>query len=114
MDEKIILKISIIICFIGLTILYFYADDFNLSSVETIDGFAQDSLVRLEGKVTKLSVQDKVTFLTLEGFKVENTPIILFNNQEIYLKEGDYVEIEGTIEEYNNQKEVIANKVMLK
>ena len=50
----------------------------------------------------------------MESERVEKNNIILFPDQEIFLKEGDSVEISGTVEEYNNQKEVIGNKVVLK
>ena len=32
----------------------------------------------------------------------------------LYLKEGDYIEIFGEVEEYNGGKEVIGSKVVLK
>jgi len=38
----------------------------------------------------------------------------LFKDSEIFLEEGDYVEVTGTVEDYNGKKEVIANKVVKK
>jgi len=34
--------------------------------------------------------------------------------ESIFLKEGNYVEIYGEVEEYKGEKEVIASKIILK
>jgi DNA/RNA endonuclease YhcR with UshA esterase domain len=57
---------------------------------------------------------DNVVFIELEGKQVIKSDVILFPDEDLYLQEGNYVEIKGTIEEYNNQKEVIANEIVLK
>lgn len=114
MKEKTILKISLVIALLGLSFLFLYAEELDLNVVENVDTVELEEEVKLKGTVSRLTVKDKVAFIELEGKKVEKTDVILFNDEDLFLKEGDYVEIEGTVEEYNDKREVIANKVVLK
>ena len=114
MDEKIIFKISLIIVIFGLVFLTFYSDGLELKSVERIDSALPEQEIKLKGVINKLTTTEKVSFIELEGQKVEKTKVILFPDEEIYLKQGDYVELSGTVEEYQGEKEVIANKVVVK
>lgn len=114
MDEKTLIKISVITAILGLGFLFFYAEEFNLRMIDDLDSIPNAEEVKIRGKINSLRVTDKAVFMELEGEKIIKTDIILFPHESIYLKEGDYVEIYGEVEEYNNKKEVIASKVMLK
>ena len=114
MEEKQLIKISLIVTLVGLLILLFFADSFELITTNNIENVENEQEVKLQGVITKLTKLDKVMFIELEGKQVIKSDIILFPNEDIYLQEGNYVEIIGTIEEYNNNKEVIANKITLK
>ncbi len=114
MNEKIILKISLIIVVLGLVFLTFYSDGVELKAVERIDSALPEQEIKLKGIINRLTTTEKVSFIELEGQKVEKTKVILFPDGDIYLKEGDYVELSGTVEEYQGEKEVIANKVTVK
>jgi aspartyl/asparaginyl-tRNA synthetase len=114
MEEKQLVKISLIVTIVGLLILLFFADSFELTAINKIDDVENEQEVKLLGKITKLTKLDKVIFIELEGEQVVKSDVILFPDSEIYLQEGNYVEITGTIEEYNNKKEVIANEIILK
>ena len=39
--------------------------------------------------------------------------VVVFNDEEIYLKKGDYVEISGEVEEYKGKKEIIASEITI-
>ena len=114
MQEKNILKVSLIVVLIGLAFLFFYAEEIDLKAINNVDESNAGETVKLTGTITKLSTSDKVAFIELEGQQVIKTDVILFSSENIYLQEGDYVEISGTVEEYNNEKEIIANKIVKK
>ena len=114
MQEKQLIKISLIVASIGLLILLFFADSFELVAVNNIENIENEQEVKLKGVITRLTQLDKVVFIELEGQQAIKSDVILFPNEELYLQEGNYVEIIGTIEEYNNKKEVIANEIILK
>jgi len=114
MEEKHILQASLIITLIGLIFLYFYAEELDTKVTPTIENVHPATQIKMIGKITKVTTTDKATFLQIEGQRIETTNVILFNKEEIFLPEGAYVEVYGTVEEFNNQKEIVASKIILK
>jgi aspartyl/asparaginyl-tRNA synthetase len=114
MQEKQLIKISLIVASVGLLILLFFAEGFELVAINNIENIENEQEVKLQGVITRLTQSDKVVFIELEGEQIVKSDVILFPDEEIYLQEGNYVEITGTIEEYNNKKELIANEIVLK
>jgi len=114
MQEKTIYRVSVIITILGLIFLFFYAEEVKLGKIDTIENLPAQEKVVMQGIVTKLTNIDNAIFIEIEGSRVEKTSVIVFNDQELFLKEGDRVEISGLVEDYNGKKEIIASKVTLK
>jgi aspartyl/asparaginyl-tRNA synthetase len=114
MQEKQLIQISLIIACVGIIVLLFFADSFELVTTNNIENIENEQEVKLQGVITRLTKLDKVVFIELEGEQVVKSDVILFPDEDIYLQEGNYVEITGTVEEYNNKKEVIASEIVLK
>ena len=57
---------------------------------------------------------EKVIFIELTGERTETVDVIVFPDSDIFVNEGDYIELSGTIEEYEGKKEIIANNIVLK
>jgi len=114
MNEKTIFKISIISTIIGLLFLLLYAGEIDLKAVSNIEDIPEEELIKIKGIVTSLRTSDKTIFLEVEGETVQKNQVIAFTDQDIYLKEGDYVEISGMVEEYNGKKEIIANEIIVR
>jgi len=114
MDEKTLIRISIIIMVLGLGFLFWYAEELDLQVVTRIDTEAPSEPITIAGTVEQLQPQGKATFIQLSGMMPVKTDIILFPEEELFLQEGDYVEVSGTVEEFNGKKEVIGSKVVLK
>ncbi len=114
MQEKQLIKTSLIVASVGLLILLFFADSFELVAINNIENIENEQEVKLQGVITRLTQLEKVVFIELEGEQIVKSDVILFPDEDLYLQEGNYVEITGTIEEYNNKKEVIANEIVLK
>jgi len=114
MQEKTLYKISIIMVILGLAILFVYVEEIDLKAIQKVESIAPAEAVKITGTVTQLSTQDKAIFIEIEGNRVEKTNVIIFNDENLFLEEGDYVEVSGTVENYNGQKEIIASKVVKK
>jgi len=115
MQEKTIYKISLVVMVCGLFFLYFYADNVDLKSVDKLDSSMTDETVSVVGEIERISVAEKATFIKLSNVeKVRDTEVILFPEGELFIVEGDVVEVSGTVEEYNDQQEIIADKIVKK
>ncbi len=112
MQEKTLYQISLFLTLLGLLILLFYAENVELDAITHLDEVKSSEAVKLQGKITQLTAKDKALFLKVEGEKTVTTDVIVFDDEELFLQEGDWVNIYGTTEEYNGKKEVIASKVV--
>lgn len=113
MQEKTIYKISIVAIILGLLFLFFYSEELELKAVEAIDTIMPEKEIKVKGTIDRITVTEKATFLNLVNDETE-IDVILFTTENIYLAEGDYVELSGTVEEYMGKKEIIANKIVKK
>ncbi len=114
MQEKTLVKISLIMTIVGLSFLFFYTQTFTLEMKPDLEFVSPAEKVLMKGTVKNLKVTDKAVFFELEGEKIVTTEVILFPDQSIYLREGDHVELSGQVEEYQGEKEVIADTIVLK
>lgn len=114
MQEKTLFKVSFLLVFLGLAFLFFYAEEVDLKVVENLDTSLPEEAVKVRGIVQSINKQEKVLFLNLEAERMEIMDIIVFPEEELFLQEGDYVEITGTVEEYKGKKEVIASTIIKK
>ena len=114
MQEKTLLKVSLIAIIVGLSFLFLYSEELDLKSVETLEGIPNEETVKLKGKIVQLRQAENTYFLKIEGSKIETSDVILFPEEDLFLKEGQFVEIVGDTEEYKGKKEVIANKIVVK
>ena len=108
------MQVSLAVTVIGLFFLFFYAEEMEVLTPEKLDQLPLSKEVKLKGTISRLNVGEKATFITLEAERTETATVILFSEEDTALREGDYVEIVGTVEEYNGQKELLASKVVVK
>lgn len=113
-SEKNIIIVSGAMIVIGLFILFFYAEQFNYAAIETIDTIPKTEEVKIKGVVKAKTQKEKAIFLQVTGEKIETTEVIIFSKEDLFLQEGNYVEIIGIVEEYKGKKEIIASQVVVK
>ncbi len=114
MEEKAIFKLSVIMIVLGMILLFFYAQELNLKVVESLELSSAEETIKIEGIVERLTKTNKTYFLQITGYKPETMDILLFPKSALYLKEGDYVEVQGQVEEYQGKKEVIADEIKIR
>ena len=116
MKEKTLFKIAIICSIIGLVALFFISEKIEIKEINV--GKITDSdigkEVKVLGKVEKLSDTDKVMFLEVGQEKVERVSVVLFKDGKIDIKEGDYIELIGELDEYQGEYSIIANAVKIR
>ena len=115
MKEKTLLKIALICSLVGIVVLFFVSEKISISQVDLdrIDERDIGTDVKIIGRIERATDTEKVMFLEIGQEKIEKVTVILFKDSDISLKEGDYVEITGEIEDYNGKREIIANKVRI-
>ena len=114
MQEKTLIRLSLIITVLGLSFLFVYGQSLDLETAADLETSTTSEKVAMKGTVKNLKVTDKAVFFELEGEKIVSSDIILFPDSSIYLREGDHVELTGQVEEYKGKKELIAEKVVLR
>ncbi|MBS3116089.1 hypothetical protein J4421_00680 [Candidatus Woesearchaeota archaeon] len=114
MQEKTILRFSLIVIIIGLIFLFFYVEEYDFATIQNLETIRPEEKVNIQGIVKRLSFQDTTLFLQIEGEQIVTIDVVVFTEETPYLREGDYVEISGTVEEYKGKKEVIASKIIKK
>lgn len=116
MKEKSLFKISLIGAVIGIVILFLVASEIELSEIQIsrIDSVPEEEEVLVRGLVTRVTDRDKVAFLEVAQEEVKEITVVLFKDREIELEQGDYVEIQGSVEDYQGEKEIIGNRVEIK
>ena len=114
MQERNLKQTALFISLLGLAILYVYAQETDLKpTLESLNQLPKSSQVTLQGKIAQLQHTDKGTFLTLEAQRQETTQVIIFHPESLYLKEGNQIQAQGAVEQYNGKTEIIAEKIIL-
>ena len=111
MNEQKLFQLSILATVLGLLFLFFIAGTIKptISDPETIQPAEQ---VTVQGTVEKVSTQKNAIFITVKGYKPIKTEVIVFEDEPIFIEKGDYVQVSGTVEEYKNKKEIIADEII--
>ena len=116
MKERNLFKISLIGAVLGVLTLYFISLQMDVGerSIGELDGVKDDQDVKVIGVVKRIGGTDKVAFLEIAQEEVKTVTVVLFKDENVSLVEGDVVEIEGSVETYRGEKEIIGNKVEVK
>ncbi|MBI1968821.1 OB-fold nucleic acid binding domain-containing protein [Candidatus Woesearchaeota archaeon] len=111
MQEKTVLKIALVTLLLGFSFLLLYAGEVTIPTAAHLDELPPQEEVKIAGVIQRLSREENVLFLTVDGQRTETLQIIAFPDEEPYLKEGDFVEVIGLVEDYNGKKEVVAGSI---
>ena len=109
MRDNTLLTIAIIVSIGGILILFLL---FNLNLISnSAEGFylgdIEDKVV-LKGEVSKVNVNPTASFITLKVD--EYVPLVVFD--EVNVQKGDFIEIQGSLDEYKGKKQVVVDKIV--
>jgi hypothetical protein len=114
MDEKDLYRIALVMMAIGFIVLLFYAELSPNQVTKTIAEASSGEDIKLSGTIIKATAKEKVWFVKIEGCTPTVTEATIFTQEPLFLQQGDYVEAEGKVEEYNGTRTVILSKVIKK
>lgn len=112
MQEKSLLKISLICTLIGILFLFFlseYVIKIDEVAIDKLDEVDIGKDVKIKGFIERITDLDKIALLEVSQLK--SVTVVLFKSGNLTITEGDYVEITGEIDEYNGKIEVIGNEI---
>lgn len=110
MDEKTLLRVSIVCCFIGISILFFIFSNQDVKEPEALES-NMDEHVEIKGEVERVSQKKDLTFLHV---KRETTVPIVFFEKINTLRRNDQVKVIGKVSEYEGETELIGKKYSLR
>ena len=107
-------KIAIIMTIVSLITLYSISTNRNLEEkqINKINNEDIESQLTINGKINRITELEDVYFLELQ--QISKITIVVFKDEKINIEKDDYVEIEGKVDEYNNNLQIIANKIIKK
>ncbi len=114
MEEKTLTKTALITTIVGLLLLFVLSQEIESPTATALGEYSPQETVRVDGLVTKVAHKNTAYFLDVDATRQEKMNIVVFPSEELYLKEGNVVRIQGTVQEYNGRREVIASKIIVK
>ena len=115
MKEKNLLKVALISSLIGILILFITSQNISVQekTISRITLEDVDKKVKIKGSVEKVIDTEKVAIINV--VQPQNLDVILFKegNGTVDIKEDDFIEVIGRIEEYEGRLEVIGQRVRI-
>jgi len=108
MDEKTLLKISLLTSIIGIALLFVIS--LNIEKEEkSFQLLSPDDYTTVSGKISKVYANENITFLTV----YQNKPFtaVIIGESYVNFNEGDFVEMRGNVQDYNGKKEFVAEEI---
>ncbi|MBT3394875.1 hypothetical protein HOA59_01610 [archaeon] len=114
MEEKTLLKLSIICTIVGIFLIMFISErvDISESNISDISKKDIDKKIKVKGEVYSVTNTPGLLILGLKD-TTGNITIIAFKEEDIELKKGSIIEVYGTIMEYKNMLEIEAELIKL-
>lgn len=108
MQEKTLLKISLITSISGIALLFLLSA--GAEKNEKPFQLAEDgSRAVVSGRIARVSSSGNLTFLSI--YQSEPVGAVIIGKSHVSLEEGDYVEVRGAVENYNGKKELVIEEI---
>lgn len=114
MEDRSLLLIAFFVGFLGLGALLFIQDsvDVEVSSLEDLSVLDSGDYVKIIGEVYSYNALTGMYIFELTDGK-EYIKVVVFAETPLYVRKGDYLSVEGELEEYKGENEVIASKIVI-
>ena len=117
MNDKKLTVYSLVVALVGLTMLAFLVLTLQPKElkISEIDDRLSGTEVVVKGTITSFSSKDGNVFLTLDDG--EKISVVMFSREAgkqsfVYdLQEGDFISVEGEVQLYKNELEIVAAKI---
>ena len=109
MQEKTLLKLSLITSTAGICLLFFLSTQIN-NEEESFQLINNGDFTTINGRITEVNSRGNVTFLSIDQTKTITA--IVFEDY-VNFKKGDFVELRGNVKNYKGTKELIVEEIRL-
>ena len=111
MDENKLLKIALIFTLLGILLILFLSESMSipLTKISDISKDNLDEKVKIRGTLTRVTETGNITILNIKDTTGEITILLFDENPN--LEKNQEAEILGTITEYEDQLEIIADQI---
>jgi DNA/RNA endonuclease YhcR with UshA esterase domain len=112
MKEKTLLRMSVIFSILGILLLFYISNKIEIDSkkINEIEASDVDKSVKINGVVNNVEQRGTVSIISIS--QLEEMDLVVFDSIE--LNKGDYLEVEGKIDEYEGKMQLVADKIILK
>ena len=108
MEEKKLLKLALICSLLGTALLYFIS--LTISQEQKSFSLVQDEDYSvISGEVYSFSSHGNVSFVKI--YQKLPVDVVIIGNNYIDLKNGDFIEVRGTKQDYEGKKELVADEI---
>lgn len=111
MQDSVLLKIALITSILGLGFLAIILATTGLQEIDISEAkeLEEDTSIRITGTVQRVTNKDDFAIVSIK--KEEEITVVLFEN--INLTKGQRIEVIGKTQDYNGEKEVVADKIII-
>ena len=114
MKENLLLKIALIGSITGLILLFFMSEQIKVdeTTLDKLDQLELDTTIKVKGIISRITEFDKMAIIELTEPQTRN--VIIFKEGNITeFKQGDFVEVEGNVQEYEDEFQLIGNQIKI-
>jgi pyrimidine operon attenuation protein/uracil phosphoribosyltransferase len=113
MNDKTLLKLSLICSLCGVVILFLISPMIKTPyrSISEINSLESSDSVKLQGVVTNIKELNNTVMIDVA--QLNNITVVVFSSN-IQVYRGDYIEVTGTVQDYEGKKGLIADKIIIK
>ncbi len=112
MNNKTLLKISLIISIIGTFILLILANTLPIKQykIKDINDNLIDKKIQIQGQITNIKNYDALKIITIKD-KTASINTIYYTNNKLNLTKNQTITVIGTVREYKQELEIQADKI---
>ena len=112
MKDSTLLKISLIVSILGILFLFFISESIKIEDVNEVNNLKEhkEETVKIKGVVEQVTKTESATFLKVKQPSL--VTVVVFEPLDI--TSGNYVEVTGKVDEYNDEYEILADKVLVR
>ncbi len=115
MEDSTLLKISLIISITGIFTLLFILEFSEVKpfQIKDITKKQLENQIKIQGEITSIKETPGLYILNVNDL-TETITVIIFKEDPLNIKKGMYIEVTGEVQEYKDELEIIADKIILK
>jgi DNA/RNA endonuclease YhcR with UshA esterase domain len=114
MNENSLLKLSLIFALIGILTIFYISETttVNISKILDLSKDNLDQKVRIKGEINSMGESPGLIILNIKDQTGTITTILFKDNSTINLERNQIIDITGTLTEYKNELEIIADQII--